>query len=99
VSARRAEGGLGEWADSDRLPELEAREQDLLDEHAEEWAAPVRQLVDGYEFGRGFVEHVTVDGAKFLRNAEKLFALAPVQSSRLFFPALRQIRRAGRRIN
>jgi uncharacterized protein (TIGR02996 family) len=77
--ARRAEGAFGEWADAGRLSEWKAREQALLAEHGAAWAAPVHALVECYAFRRGFVEEVTLDGAKFLRHAEKLFALAPVQ--------------------
>jgi uncharacterized protein (TIGR02996 family) len=42
-----------------RRPELEARERGLLQEHGEEWTAPLRGLVDAWTFRRGFVEEIT----------------------------------------
>jgi uncharacterized protein (TIGR02996 family) len=82
--ARRAEG-LGnptEWVDAARIPEMKAREAALLAAHGKEWASTVAGLVDRYEFRRGFVEHVTIDTNRFLKNADGLFAAAPVQRVR-----------------
>lgn len=58
--------------------EAAAREQVLLETHAKRWAEPVKKLVDGVEFLRGFVEVVTLDAAKFLATYEQLYNTEPV---------------------
>jgi len=82
---RRTEG-LGnptDWIDAARVPQLKAREQELLGTHLITWASPVAGLVDAYQFRRGFIEQITCESGKFLRNAEALFRAAPVQRARL----------------
>jgi uncharacterized protein (TIGR02996 family) len=61
-----------------RRPGLLARERQLREAHGREWAGPLRALVAGYEFRRGFVESVGLDAAAFLRWAPRLFQLAPL---------------------
>src|SRR4051794_29023068 len=60
--------------------DLLAQEAALLKRHETEWSKPILRLVDGVEFQRGFIEHVTTTAAKFLKNAERLFRLAPIRS-------------------
>src|SRR5262249_26359078 len=68
-----------------RRPEapLRAREQALLAAYRDAWTAPLKKLVLSCEFRRGFVEQVVLESSAFLRKAEQLFALAPVQGVRL----------------
>jgi uncharacterized protein (TIGR02996 family) len=56
------------------------REQELRQRHASEWASPIARLTSGFEFRRGFVERIRVDGADLLANAAALFRLAPVRA-------------------
>jgi uncharacterized protein (TIGR02996 family) len=83
--ARRTEGAgsPAEWVDAARIPELRAREQVLLGAHGTAWAQGIAPLVDGYQFRRGFVEAVTIDGNRFLASAGQLLATAPIQRLRL----------------
>jgi uncharacterized protein (TIGR02996 family) len=69
--------------DDPRRPDLEARERQLLVRHSKNWARPVRKLANGWEYRRGFVEHVRVAAAEFPALAEELFRAAPVRSVRL----------------
>jgi uncharacterized protein (TIGR02996 family) len=39
-------------------PALAARERELLDRHAVEWAEPLRGLIDGWDYRRGFIDFV-----------------------------------------
>jgi uncharacterized protein (TIGR02996 family) len=61
---------------------LEARERALLEEHREQWAAPLRAWVSVDEFRRGLVEAVTARPEAFLEHAAVLFQAAPVRSVR-----------------
>ncbi len=49
----------------------------IQDKHPE-WGADVIPLVDAFEYGRGFVERVTLSAAGFLERAPIIFAKAPV---------------------
>jgi uncharacterized protein (TIGR02996 family) len=82
--ARLSAGSLGEWADADRLPELKAREQELLDQYADAWRAPVWQIAGPcvVEFRRGFVEEVDLSTEVFPQRAPWLFEAAPIRSVR-----------------
>jgi uncharacterized protein (TIGR02996 family) len=63
---------------------LKAREQALLAAYRDAWTAPLKKkIVLSCEFRRGFVERVVMESSAFLRKAEQLFALAPVQEVRL----------------
>jgi uncharacterized protein (TIGR02996 family) len=46
----------------------------------DEWAKPVRQRLLGWEFRRGFVEHVQVNAVDFPRSAPTIFAVEPIRS-------------------
>lgn len=89
VDARRAEFIRLQCAlaalptDDPRRPDLAAREQSLRIAHESEWAAPLRGLVSGWEFRRGFVEFAALDSAAYLKHAPALFRLAPVRRVRL----------------
>jgi uncharacterized protein (TIGR02996 family) len=69
-------------ADDPRRPALLDREAVLLGRYADAWADPLRGLVGGPEFRRGFVEAVNVEARTFLRRAADLFRLAPVRHVR-----------------
>jgi uncharacterized protein (TIGR02996 family) len=66
--------------DSERYTELDLRVEELLDEHEEEWAGPIRSLVKEYRFRRGFVAEVSVSGEQFLQHAATLVKLTPLES-------------------
>ena len=50
----------------------------LRDHHHERWAHPVKDLVRGYQFLRGFVDLVAIDAEVFLMFSEDLYRRAPV---------------------
>jgi uncharacterized protein (TIGR02996 family) len=79
-----------------RRATLERREQQILDEHGKEWVRPLRRLLHGWKFHRGFVEEVEVFAGRFVSYAGRLFGQAPIQHVRL----LRQvIAPAGQRLS
>jgi uncharacterized protein (TIGR02996 family) len=56
-----------------------ARERELLRQHEAAWLAPLEALgLHNAEFRRGFVEGAGIEAAKFLKNSDKLFELAPL---------------------
>ncbi len=77
-----------------RRREFEMRELELLALRQKEWAAPVRGLVDGYTFRRGFVGRVRVDGRRFADGPESVLRPAPVQEVQLFWGLVRPPERA-----
>jgi uncharacterized protein (TIGR02996 family) len=58
--------------------ELSWRSHEKMTTRGREWARPLRNLVGGYGFYRGFVESVKIDATVFLDLAPRLFRLAPV---------------------
>jgi uncharacterized protein (TIGR02996 family) len=83
--------------------ELSWRSHEKMTTRGPEWARPLRNLVGGSGFYRGFVESVRMDAAAFLDLASRLYLLAPVLqldlsgvvpvAGRLFgSPHLRQVR-------
>ncbi len=58
---------------------LRVEERHLLATHREEWEAPLRGLVTGPVFRRGFMDEVKVEARQFLRYAHEIFATAPVR--------------------
>jgi uncharacterized protein (TIGR02996 family) len=66
-----------------RRAQLEERQQHLQECHDADWARPVRRLVRGWAFRRGFVEEVSSPPRAFLSGASKLFRRAPVQHVKL----------------
>lgn len=78
--ARRCEAaGAAGLRDLARVPELLKRNQELLAEHGETWAEPIKKLVDAYEFRRGFVESIETSCVSLAKQAKKLFGLTPVR--------------------
>jgi uncharacterized protein (TIGR02996 family) len=65
-------------------PALDARIRELLAGHDEEWAGPVISgLANGWEYQRGFVHELTVEGPALAGCADELFAAAPIRHLRL----------------
>src|SRR5262245_44484879 len=63
---------------------LRQRVGELLDEHDEEWAGPViGQVANGWEFHRGFVHALTVEGPVLAARSKELFAAGPIRHLRL----------------
>ena len=90
----RIQCALAVPADRARQREYEMRELELLARCQEEWAAPVRDLVDGWTFRRGFVGRVRADGQRFSAGPEAILRPAPVQEVQLFWGLLRPPERA-----
>jgi uncharacterized protein (TIGR02996 family) len=63
--------------------ELEQREEQLLKGREEAWAVPLPGLAKQWQFRRGFVESVQIEGEKFLPRADELFATFPLRSLQL----------------
>ena len=59
--------------------ELRFQEETLLDSYGAAWAAPLSNLITGFEYDRGFVELVTMSATRFLEYAADLFLLAPIR--------------------
>ncbi|HEV7485308.1 MAG TPA: TIGR02996 domain-containing protein [Thermoanaerobaculia bacterium] len=51
----------------------------LSNRHGAEWAGELRDLVEQFEFHRGFIELVALPAAAFLERAQRLFTLAPIR--------------------
>jgi uncharacterized protein (TIGR02996 family) len=64
-----------------RRQEPEARERQLLEEHGEGWAGPLRKVVRKWKFRRGFVEEIEIETGDFLAHAGAILALAPVRQA------------------
>jgi len=54
-------------------------ETKLISAHGAAWAGELAGLVRGYSFHRGFVAMIQLSPAQFARNADRIFALAPIQ--------------------
>jgi uncharacterized protein (TIGR02996 family) len=52
-------------------------------EHGKAWAEPLKGLINGWRFHRGFIEEVTLAAETFVKRGGDLFALAPVRYVRL----------------
>lgn len=68
-------------SDSALAIEIEARLAEL-NRYRARWEAPLKGLVGGMEWSRGFVETVNIETRKFLRRAPELFQLAPIRHVR-----------------
>jgi uncharacterized protein (TIGR02996 family) len=68
--------------DSRRAP-LEARAQQLLDKHRDEWVEPLGPWGEGCVFRRGFVEEVEIVPSRSVAVLDDLFRRAPVQHLRV----------------
>jgi uncharacterized protein (TIGR02996 family) len=69
--------------DDERQEMLPEREWQLLDAHEQTWAAPLRGMVERWQFRRGFIEWVEMTADAFLEHAQPLFHLAPIRQVRL----------------
>lgn len=65
-----------------RRPDLEAREREVYEANESAWTEPLRGLVDGWEFRRGFIESVSIEAKRFLHDGESLFRTVPVRRIR-----------------
>src|SRR5262245_11034376 len=54
------------------------RERRLLAKHRQDWVGPIADWCGAWEFRRGFLEAVTIDGEQFAARAAELFARAPL---------------------
>jgi uncharacterized protein (TIGR02996 family) len=57
---------------------ISSRAAELLTAHRQAWAGPLVDLVGDYGYQRGFVFWVQTSASRFLANADRLFALAPI---------------------
>jgi uncharacterized protein (TIGR02996 family) len=81
----RGQIALDRWpGDDSRRPPLEARVRTLQKEHQAGWLGPLRGVVDGWEFRRGFVEKIVITPERFVENAELIFRSAPVRHVHIF---------------
>jgi uncharacterized protein (TIGR02996 family) len=55
--------------DDPRREQLQDRERKLLAVHREEWLGPLRPLLSGWAFRRGFLDAITVPAATYLQHA------------------------------
>src|SRR4051812_9653540 len=74
--ARRSPRGNRAW-------ELQQHEEQLLRGREEAWAGPLPGLAERWQFKRGFIEGVHIEGEKFLPRAGELFATFPLRSLQL----------------
>src|SRR5262245_35037410 len=66
IQCERARG------DSRTDHQLLLREKELRAHYGGQWAGRLRDLVGGYDFGRGLVEDVTVNAQHFLEQGDTL---------------------------
>ncbi len=69
-------------ADDPRGEILRQREQELRKLHDAVWTDPLKGIASGWEFRRGLLEAVTVEGSAFIDRGEELFHLGPIRSVR-----------------
>jgi uncharacterized protein (TIGR02996 family) len=70
-----------------RRQELQARERALLQDHMEEWLdtlRPLSGLVYEWQFRRGFIEAISMEGRGLREHGPLLFCLAPIRRLRLY---------------
>jgi uncharacterized protein (TIGR02996 family) len=65
--------------DDPRCATLEGRAAALLARHAQAWAGPMPEWVSGWEFHRGFLSVLRIDGGKFLARALAGYVSVPSQ--------------------
>jgi uncharacterized protein (TIGR02996 family) len=79
---------LADLPASNRRHKIEARERSLLEEHGEEWFAPLQPFVftdysdEPGEFRRGFVEEMHLLAEEFVEHAAEIFRLTPLRVGR-----------------
>jgi uncharacterized protein (TIGR02996 family) len=57
---------------------MRKRELELLKQAKGAWVGPIQQMVDRFEFKRGFVSWVRMSLQKFIKHADELFRAAPL---------------------
>ena len=80
----RAQCRLAKLPENDpRRPGLERRSEELLGQHAGEWLRPLPEWAvrEPPEWRRGFVAAVRAKGEDFLRGAEELLRLCPLEGA------------------
>jgi hypothetical protein len=60
-------------------PKLEALAAEHVTKFGDVWANGIPKLVDAWNFRGGFVEHVELSAAEFVKHAKDLFAVAPIR--------------------
>jgi uncharacterized protein (TIGR02996 family) len=68
-----------------REHELLVREKGLLASYEEEWLRPLRELLIGWKFQRGFLHEIEMDAKTFVKHAPAVFQAAPVRSLSIHF--------------
>src|SRR5262249_18765076 len=69
----RVQCALARMSASDpRRSELQLRSDELLKQHQADWAAPLKALVSGWHFHRGFIETIFIDARRFLAHGERV---------------------------
>src|SRR5437660_1562327 len=66
-------------APAGELFRIRDRIDELITRHGREWAQPLRDWVESFEFRRGFVGWVKLSATRFLEYGQRIFALVPVQ--------------------
>jgi uncharacterized protein (TIGR02996 family) len=61
-------------------PALEDECSTLLAQHGQEWAAPVRDIAERWEYCRGFIERIETGDGKFGSHAEALMKQLPLRA-------------------
>jgi len=56
------------------LTELRSRERELIKRHSQDWAGPLTQIADAWQFRRGFLDRARVSVKKFLDHPGALSA-------------------------
>jgi uncharacterized protein (TIGR02996 family) len=74
---------LQAYAD-DEVRALQARCDELLARHDEEWAGPVvSDVANGWQFERGFLTGLTIEARALAANVHELFAVGPLRRLKL----------------
>lgn len=63
--------------------ELEAREHELLADHESEWLGDLEPLVDWAVFHRGFPTEISLSCETFVKHADRIIRMAPVDTVHL----------------
>lgn len=87
IQCRRAELSF----ESAEYWELRQQEQAMLAVHRQEWAGELPDLVYHYQFHRGFPSRIRIFSEPFLKNADKIFALTPIEDVVFDFARDRQL--------
>lgn len=78
VQLEMADPAFEELSTMDRLEKMR-RVDDLLSDHDGEWNNGVAELVDDYDFRRGFVGWIKISVPDFVEKADDIFERAPIE--------------------